>query len=147
MRPESREKYILYADDDSDDQETMRDMIAAIDPQLEVVSCENGMEALEFLRSLPENATYPCFIIMDINMPRFDGMQTLQKIKADKNLKNIPVVMFSTSSLDRDIDVSMKLGAQDYITKPVHSEEMARVTARFSDYCHELPTQIRAVNH
>lgn len=138
-----REKYLLYADDDSDDQEVLCDMIGSIDPQLEVVSVENGAQALEFLRELPANGIYPCFIILDVNMPLVDGIQTLRLLKADNELKGIPVVMFSTSSQKKDVDLCLKLGAQDYITKPIHSDDLSRVTARFSDFCHSLPIQVR----
>ena len=143
----SLEKYLLYADDDSDDQEIMRDMIAAIDPKLEVVTVENGLQVLEFLKSLPENAIFPCFIILDVNMPQFDGIQTLQKLKSDRQFKKIPVVMFSTSNQRQDIDASMRFGAQDFITKPIHSAELDRITNRFSDYCHELPVQTRSAGN
>ncbi len=146
MRTDNHEKYILYADDDTDDQEIMRNMFATIDPALEVITVENGLKVLEFLRSLPEKSIYPCFIVLDVNMPQFDGIQTLQKLKTEKNLQKIPVVMFSTSSMRKDVDISMKSGAQDFIIKPIHLEELTRVTARFSDYCHDLPIQTRPLN-
>ena len=143
----SHKKYLLYADDDADDKEIMRDMIESIDPRLEVVTVENGLEVLEFLRSLPDNAVFPCFIILDMNMPQFDGIQTLQNLKSDLQFKEIPVVMFSTSSQRQDIDLSLQLGAQDFITKPIHSDELSRITSRFSDYCHELPILIRSAGN
>lgn len=137
-------RYLLYADDDIDDQEIMCEMIASIDSSMEVVVLDDGRGVLEFLHSLPEKAVYPCLIILDVNMPRLDGLQTLQKLKADPELKKIPAVMFSTSDQPKDRQLSLSLGAEDFITKPVRSDDLARVTHQFSDYCHDGPLQTRS---
>lgn len=138
-------KYLLYADDDVDDREIMQDMIAEIDPHLEVVMLSSGLTLLEFLHSLPVHATYPFLIILDVNMPRFDGIETLQKLKSDRDLQHIPVVMFSTSNQRQDIDRCMHFGARDFITKPICSDELIRVTSLFSNYCHDLPAQTKTL--
>lgn len=143
IQASTSQKYLLYADDDADDQEIMSEMIAGVDASMEVVGLSDGREVLEFLRSLPEKAAYPCLIILDLNMPQLDGLQTLRKLKSDPELKNIAVVMFSTSDQRRDKDESLNFGAEDFITKPVRTEELARVTSKFNDYCHGAPLRIR----
>lgn len=137
------EKYLLYADDDHDDQLMMQEMITDIDPKLGVVTFENGLHLLNFLHALPADAVYPCFIILDINMPVYDGIQTLKELKADKRYKPIPVVMFSTSNAKGEKDSALQSGAETYITKPVHSAEIEQVTHQFTTYCHEQPIQTK----
>ena len=119
---------ILMADDDEDDcllaQAAFED--AALTGELRVV--ENGKKLLEYLRrqgehANPDQAPRPDLILLDLNMPRMDGREALKVIKSAPLLKNIPVVIFTTSKEKRDVDFCMGAGVCDFITKPVEFEE------------------------
>lgn len=81
----------------------------------------DGVEAMAFLRRQGQyaNAVRPDMVLLDLNLPRKDGREVLTEIKADDNLKRIPVVVLTTSSADEDILRSYNLHANCYITKPV----------------------------
>lgn len=109
-------KYILYADDDSDDRNWVNDACRGIDGSLNVHFLENGREVLEHLNNDPQNL--PSLIVLDLNMPELDGRQTLQRLKAKQEFKKIPVVIVTTSSNKMDQEICKKLGADLYLIKP-----------------------------
>ena len=89
----------------------------------------DGVEAMEFLRKEGkyEDAPRPDLILLDLNMPRKDGRETLEEIKSDENLKLIPVVILTTSNSESDILKSYGLHANSYITKPVDLDQFIHV--------------------
>ena len=127
--------YFLYADDDLDDQEFFRSMINDFDPTLDVVIVNNGLELLQFLNKLNSNDRLPCCIVLDINMPVWDGIRTLKALKVEDSLRNLPVVMFTTSRSLRDNELCLQLGAKAFITKPVNQQEFQAIVHRFTDVC------------
>jgi CheY-like chemotaxis protein len=97
----------------------------------------DGVEALAFLRREGvENADVPCpdLILLDINMPRMNGREFLTAIKADEKLASIPVVVLTTSDIDRDITASYKMGAAGYITKPVDIDQFIDAIRQLDNY-------------
>jgi CheY-like chemotaxis protein len=92
---------ILYAEDDNDDFETMKDALAQLTDKYMVNQAKNGLEVIESLES--EGQPLPCLIVLDLNMPVMDGKQTLQWLKDDDRFKKIPVMIFTTSSREEDI--------------------------------------------
>ncbi|MBO9570894.1 MAG: response regulator [Chitinophagaceae bacterium] len=139
-------KYLLYADDDSDDIEMVTEIMKEIDPSLVLITFSNGLELVQFLKELPVNSFLPCFIILDMNMPQYDGLTTLKMLKSENNLAQIPVIMFSTSGETVDVNAATKLGASTYITKPVRSAELAKITLHFTEFCRELPVRKKEQN-
>lgn len=129
------EKYILYAEDDEDDQETLKETLPLVDPELEVIAVNNGLELIQFLDDLPADASTPCLIILDVNMPLWDGIHTLRALKSTDRYKELPVVMFSTSNDTKDIELSLRIGALDFVTKPVRHHEVENIIKRFAEYC------------
>ena len=89
----------------------------------------DGEEALDFLyqRGVYAEAPRPDLILLDLNIPKYDGREVLQMIKSDPELSLIPVVVLTTSSAEEDILRSYKLHANAYVTKPVDFEDFARV--------------------
>ena len=89
----------------------------------------DGVEALAFLRREAgyENATRPDLILLDLNLPRKDGREVLAEIKADENLKRVPVVVLTTSKAEEDVHRAYGLHANCYVTKPVDFEQFADV--------------------
>lgn len=134
-------KYFLYADDDSDDRETMIETIASLDPDLEVKGVVNGLAVLQFLNSLQPDAILPCFILLDVNMPQMDGFETLRFLKSSNHFRKIPVIMFSTSQSVSDRTLAETLGAELFITKPFSSKKILEITQEFANFCHEAPVE------
>jgi len=97
---------------------------------------KDGVEALAFLRKEREyaEALRPDLILLDLNMPRKDGRETLAEIKGDVHLRSIPVVVLTTSDSDRDILKSYDLQASCYITKPVDLQQFIEVVKAIKDF-------------
>ena len=102
--------------------------------QLTVVG--DGVEALSFLRKqgIYANALQPELILLDLNLPKKDGREVLAEIKADPNLRRIPVVVLTTSSSEEDILKIYDLHANCYITKPVDLEQFMGVVKSIEDF-------------
>lgn len=111
--------------------------------------CHNGQEALDFLYhqgDYKDSQQYPRpdLILMDINMPKLNGFEVLQKIKADAAYAAIPVIMLTSSRNESDIVVSYQKGATSYIQKPVEYEDFVKVVEGFNFYwniVNKLPDQ------
>lgn len=90
---------------------------------------EDGVQALEFLRQEGQfaQAPRPDLILLDLNLPRKDGREVLEEIKADERLRSIPVVVMTTSRAEQDVLRAYKLQANCYITKPVDFEQFVEV--------------------
>lgn len=108
---------ILWADDDYDDLQMMREILAKKKGDFEIAEVHNGKEALEYLRSAKKNSDLPCLIILDINMPVLDGKETLSIIKNTGDYKDIPIVVFTTSESELD-KLYCKRFDTEMITKP-----------------------------
>ncbi len=103
---------------------------AGIPEELRLVA--DGKELMEYLYRLgeftdPERSPRPDLILLDLNMPRKDGREALKEIKSDPQLKNIPIVILTTSSEERDIELCSKAGAATFITKPSDFEEWVEI--------------------
>lgn len=131
--PESP-RIVLCVDDDADDRELICDTINEIDPSFAVVHAANGVEAIEYLSKAKLADDLPCLVLLDINMPKMDGRETLAEIKKDDRLNELPVVVFSTSSNPLD-----KLFCSRYnvelVTKPSHLIEIRAEIKKLLQYC------------
>ena len=96
----------------------------------------DGVEAMAFLRREGKHvdAPRPDVILLDLNMPKMDGREVLAEIKADPNLKRIPVVVLTTSSAEEDILASYNLHANSYITKPVDLDQFISIVRSIEDF-------------
>ena len=118
---------IVIVDDDSDDRSLIKDAFLENNPEKNFVLLESGDLLLEFLKTVPDSE-FPSLILLDLNMPGKDGREVLQEIKKDSRMHHIPVVVFSTSSLDKDRIISYELGANCFLTKPSSYQEMIYLT-------------------
>jgi CheY-like chemotaxis protein len=130
-----KERYLLYADDDEDDKAILVEMMRRINPEIGVVTTENGLQAVKFLESIEDKRPLPCCIVLDMNMPIMNGTQTLETIKKNPVYKDIPVFLFSTSNNPSDVAATSELGAEAFITKPYGQKELLEVCEEFADYC------------
>ncbi len=118
-------KIFLLADDDEDDKTLFCEALAEVDPVIKCLTAADGREALTILSG--SSAARPGIIFLDINMPVMDGWQCLGHLKGDKDLKDIPVIMYSTSSYQRDIDLALESGALCFLTKPSDYRELRSI--------------------
>src|SRR5882672_7504001 len=93
-----------------------------------ILHLQDGEEALNFLFSAPEH-NLPKLILLDMKMPKVDGIEVLRQIKSDSNLKVIPIVMLTSSKEERDVLESYKLGVNAYIVKPVEFDHFVKAVA------------------
>lgn len=107
---------IILAEDDNDDQELFIEALDATKVPSEIITVQNGEELVDNLKN--ESEPKPDIIFIDINMPVKDGKEALAEIKNDKDLKDIPAVMLSTSNNPKDIEDTLNKGADLYIQKP-----------------------------
>jgi two-component system response regulator len=134
---------ILMAEDDPDDQLITRKALEENRVANSLVIVSNGEELLDFLRhegkyAPPAQSPKPCFILLDLNMPRMDGRETLKILKQDPDFKKIPVVILTTSKAEEDILKSYNTGANSYITKPVTFEGLVNVIRSMKSYWLEI---------
>lgn len=113
---------ILLAEDEPADAHLVKTALAENHIQADLRHVQDGREVLEYLRrqdSRFANAPRPNLILLDLNMPRMHGHECLANLKKDPVLRDIPVVILSTSEAERDVVTSYHLGASGYVTKPV----------------------------
>jgi CheY-like chemotaxis protein len=127
---------ILLVDDDPGDVLLTRKALSNGKIYNKLHVAEDGIEALSFLRREGKfaDAPRPELILLDLNMPRKDGRETLAEIKADENLRGIPVVILTTSDADQDVAKSYNLQASCYITKPVDLEQFTKVVQSIKNF-------------
>jgi CheY-like chemotaxis protein len=121
-------KVILLADDNPDDVKLTQRALKKNNILNEVVVVQDGVEALDYLFGTGayqgrETNIKPQLILLDLKMPRMDGLEVLQRIRADERTRLLPVVILTTSSEDKDKIESYNLGANSYIRKPVDFDQ------------------------
>jgi CheY-like chemotaxis protein len=112
----AEKKIVMIIDDDSDDRYFFKAALKKLGEDFVCYEAENGIDALQKLR---KEEQLPDFIFLDLNMPLMNGKDCLVELKKDSELKNIPVIIYSTSNSKTDIDLTYKLGAVFYLTKPM----------------------------
>lgn len=129
---------ILMADDDPEDCMLATEALAESRLANDVRTVGDGEELLDYLQHkgkyAGQNNPRPGLILLDLNMPRMDGREALEKIKSDPELRRIPVVILTTSKAEEDVFRSYDLGANSYITKPVTFDSMVEVTKALTTY-------------
>jgi CheY-like chemotaxis protein len=125
---------ILWADDDFDDLQMMREIVAKSRKNFEIVEMHNGKEALDYLRKANEKADLPCLIILDINMPVLDGKETLSIIKNTEEYRDIPVVIFTTSESELD-KLYCKRFNTEMVTKPPTFSTLSTALDKLLNFC------------
>ena len=134
---------LLMADDDPDDRMLARDALIEARLVNEMYFVEDGEELMDYLRhqgKYTNLADSPCpgVILLDLNMPKKDGREALKEIKADPDLRRLPVVVLTTSRSEEDIYRTYDLGASSYITKPVTFEGLVEVMKSLKKYWFEI---------
>ena len=134
---------ILMADDDADDRKMTKEAFDESRLANDLRFVEDGNELLDYLYrrgqySNPADSPRPGLILLDLNMPKKDGREALREMKADPKLKNIRVVVMTTSKAEEDIERTYDLSASSYITKPVTFAGLAEVIRALGRYWLEI---------
>lgn len=134
---------ILVVEDSPEDYEATHRTFRKAGLVNPIFHCADGDSALDYLWQRgdygdPAKAPRPGIILLDLNLPGTDGRDVLAEIRGDKNLKNIPVVVLTTSRDDRDIETCYEIGANSYIQKPVDLEGFVNAITRLKEYWFEI---------
>ncbi|MGH7992102.1 MAG: response regulator [Limisphaerales bacterium] len=154
-----KSKWILLAEDDAALAELTARALAAEKLDCEVIVARDGAEALDCIRHCDGFQSRaegdPAFVLLDLKMPKVDGLEVLRQIKSDARLKNIPIIMFTSSREPADLNRSYQLGANAYVVKPTDFQEFNEALdciRRFWTRLNELPLgtapdETEATNH
>lgn len=126
---------ILMADDDAEDQAIIKDTLAMLHAAEDIFFAQNGAEAVDLLENMYSTGQLPCLIVLDLNMPKLTGTQTLQVLKSDSRFSEIPVVIYSTSLNLLEKEKCLSMGAHSYITKPISFTESMETAKKFLEFC------------
>ena len=129
------ERTVLLIDDDKDDLEMLEQALSGIDIEHRIIEASDGVQGLAVLNDLLDKKELPCLIVLDINMPRMDGRETLVNIKSDKQLSRIPIVIFSTSSSPMDRTFFERYDTT-YFVKPIRFDELKKTAKRLINICY-----------
>lgn len=130
---------LLIVEDSNEDFETLQRFLQRSPMEISIKRCVNGEQALAFLYrtgnySDNESTPGPSLIILDINLPKIDGLEVLRQIKQDDKLKKIPIVVFTTSSNPKDIKNCYQYGVNSYIVKAINFAQLKQDIQLLMDY-------------
>jgi CheY-like chemotaxis protein len=126
---------ILLADDDKEDRLIIEDAFREIGLAHEISFVEDGELVLQYLDGLNGQNDLPNLIVLDLNMPRLNGTETLRILKKHPHYRTIPVKIFSTSMNDIEKEQCLLLGADAYVIKPIKFSECIAIARDFYDFC------------
>jgi CheY-like chemotaxis protein len=125
---------ILIVDDDVEDHMMLEEYFKEVGISNKVTFLINGQLALQYLESIEDPSQLPKLLVLDLNMPILTGSQVLLQIKQTPRLKNIPVIIFSTSVNENEKRKCLSCGALEYLVKPITWEEGGRIAKRFASF-------------
>ncbi|MFN6567525.1 response regulator [Dendronalium sp. ChiSLP03b] len=130
---------LLIAEDSDEDFEILQLLMQQMQVQNPIYRFTNGDKVLDFLYQEGDSdrqfdTPRPSVILLDLNLPGTDGRDVLEQLKQDQNLKEIPIVVFTTSKNPRDIEFCYRKGANGYMIKPIDSSELEKTVQAFVDY-------------
>jgi two-component system response regulator len=127
----SRNIDVLLVEDNSKEAQLTLRALSKIMVAPKVQVARDGVEALEFLLAAAE---FPRLVLLDLKLPKVDGLEFLQRMRCAPHLQRIPVVVLTSSSEERDIIESYQLGANSYVVKPVNFDQLTTAVQQVADY-------------
>ena len=143
MNNSKKSVVILIADDDADDRLMAREALAENRLKNEIRFVVDGEDLMDYLYNRGKHAEEgsaprPGIILLDLNMPKKDGREALSEIKADPDLRQIPIIILTTSQSEQDIFRTYDLGVNSFITKPVSFTSLAEVMKTLTKYWFDI---------
>ena len=134
-----KEKYILLVEDNPRDEALTLRALKQNKIVNEVVVAHDGVEAIEFLLGTGmyegrDTSSQPQIVLLDLKLPKIDGLQVLQRIREEKLTRRLPVVVFTSSSEEEDMIKSYDLGANSYVRKPIDFDQFTEATRQLGFY-------------
>src|SRR5687768_7053945 len=136
MNTIDKKPVILYAEDDQDDFEILRDALVQQTDQFKLLQAQNGTEVLSYVEEQPA----PALIVLDLNMPVMDGKQTLRWLKEHQDHKNIPIMVFTTSSREEDLKLCKNYECT-FFRKPTLYRDLLHVVQIMLQMCMQRSEQ------
>lgn len=138
--------HVVLLAEDNDDHAliTCEALCESHGPDVSIQHVHDGAAALSFL--LDPDEPLPNLILLDIQMPRLNGLRALEEIKSHEILRVVPVVMLTSSDDDRDIAVSLGLGSNSYVTKPVDADDLREVLSQIPSYWFRTETPLEVTS-
>jgi CheY-like chemotaxis protein len=130
----TRKPYILIADDDQEDRYLLDIAFKEIASTEDIRMVENGIQVMDYLNGISEDHFLPALIVLDLNMPVLSGIETLARLKSNNRFKDIPVIIHSTSVYEVEKEKCLKIGAADFIKKPVNFDQMVSTARLLQQY-------------
>ncbi|GAB4298996.1 MAG: response regulator [Desulfuromonadia bacterium] len=130
MNETKREVRILIAEDDEGHAELIQDSLKEAGVTNEIIRFRDGQETIDYIMENPDLERRPCLLLLDIRMPRMDGIDVLKRLKSDPRTRNMPVIMLTTTDDPREIRQCYDLGCNCYVTKPVDYQKFSEVMNR-----------------
>ncbi|MGB3533541.1 MAG: response regulator [Microcoleaceae cyanobacterium] len=132
-------RLLLVVEDSDEDFNAMQRMMQKLSFVYPIYRCTDGEEALDYLFNEgeyidKENAPRPSVIMLDLNLPGTDGREVLEEIKQDQKLRLIPVVIFTTSSNPKDVEICYSQGVNSYMIKPIDIRKLEESIQNFINY-------------
>jgi two-component system, chemotaxis family, response regulator Rcp1 len=129
------ERRILLVEDNAGDVRLTREALREAEVAVDLVAVADGDQALEFLRG---EGARPDLILLDLNLPRKNGLEVLEEIKGDPELRHTPVIMLTTSSSARDIAACYDRGVNGYVVKPLELDDFTRLVQEINRFWFEV---------
>ena len=126
--------FILCVDDDSEDLEMLQEALEEVAPHISILKAGDGEEALLLLQEMKEISRLPSLVVLDINMPKVNGLDVLARLRADPRTSLLPVVMLTSSAEERDLVAAYLNHANSYIRKPVDFDQFTHAVQQLGLY-------------
>jgi len=136
MTSQEGKNIVLIVDDDEDDVFLIQDSLSKYS-YIEIKSVDDGEKFLKYLKKEEEfenDSPTPSIVLLDINMPKKNGFEVLEEIKQNHIFKTIPIILFTSSNNENDIERGYRLGANSYIAKPTHSSDFDSLMEGVTQY-------------
>jgi len=129
-----KSRYIIFADDDADDLELITGFFRQFNRDVNVLEFRDGKEVLQFLDDFAPSTSSLLLIVLDINMPRVNGLETLAAIRKHSRFRHVPVVIYTTSINQSDQQLSQRLGAS-WVNKSANIEGVKQTAKVLAEFC------------
>jgi CheY-like chemotaxis protein len=125
---------VLYADDDREDIELVSEAFSQYSQNVELITFNDGVEMLNYVRTIDPLQPAPCLFIIDINMPGINGKETLKRLRKIEEFAEVPAVLFSTSTLPADAAFA-KIYNAGFVTKPLYTDQVHQIIDQIIEHC------------